>query len=73
MRESSYELCRVSLTDVWLRAANANLTARAVLKVRRFVDYTLTYIRNRFIFGLRPKVNGGGKVIRIHLVGSVDI
>lgn len=41
LRESSYELCRVSLTDVWLRAANVNLTARAVQKVRRFVDYTL--------------------------------
>lgn len=58
MRESSYELCGVSLTDVWLSAANANLTARAARKVRRFVDYTLRYIRNRFIFGLRPKVNG---------------
>lgn len=47
VRESSYKLCRVSRTDVWLGAANVNLTARAVQKVRRFVDYTSRYIRNR--------------------------
>lgn len=63
VRESSYKLCRVSRTDVWLGAANVNLTARAVQKVRRFVDYTSRYIRNRrrgFIFWRETKSQRGG-------------